>query len=261
MIDRVHAICLTGGSAYGLAAADGVMRWHEEHRAGFPVGPEPTSRRADRARCGDLRPRPRRRVRQSARRRASATGPCRGARRRRRRWVRSAPARARMAGGLQGGVGTASVTLADGIVVGALAVVNAAGQVIDPTTGLPGIPRADPAPPPVRGRSARRLVARHAATAPPLNTTIGVVATSAALTKAECAQVRRRRPRRAWPGRSGRCTRCSTATPSSAWRRVTTTITAGGSPGLRRPDTRTGDGQHLAGGRRRLLRRSPAPTP
>ena len=40
MIERVQAICLSGGSAYGLAAADGVMRWHEEHHLGFPVGPD-----------------------------------------------------------------------------------------------------------------------------------------------------------------------------------------------------------------------------
>jgi len=37
MIERVHAICLTGGSAFGLAAADGVMLWLEEHGIGFPV--------------------------------------------------------------------------------------------------------------------------------------------------------------------------------------------------------------------------------
>ena len=39
MIDRVQAICLSGGSAYGLAAAHGAMRWHEERQLGFPVGP------------------------------------------------------------------------------------------------------------------------------------------------------------------------------------------------------------------------------
>ena len=35
---RSHAICLSGGSAYGLAAADGVMAWLAEHHIGFPVG-------------------------------------------------------------------------------------------------------------------------------------------------------------------------------------------------------------------------------
>ena len=38
MIEEVHAILIGGGSAYGLAAADGVMRWLEEHGRGFDVG-------------------------------------------------------------------------------------------------------------------------------------------------------------------------------------------------------------------------------
>jgi hypothetical protein len=38
---HADAVCLTGGSAYGLAAADGVMAWLEEHGMGFPVGPDP----------------------------------------------------------------------------------------------------------------------------------------------------------------------------------------------------------------------------
>lgn len=39
LVDRTDAILLTGGSAYGLDAAQGVMRWMEERRRGFPVGP------------------------------------------------------------------------------------------------------------------------------------------------------------------------------------------------------------------------------
>lgn len=41
MVDAVDAVCLTGGSAYGLAAADGVMSWLAERNRGFRVGPEP----------------------------------------------------------------------------------------------------------------------------------------------------------------------------------------------------------------------------
>ena len=41
MIEQVHAVVLTGGSAYGLAAADGVMAALEAARIGFPVGPDP----------------------------------------------------------------------------------------------------------------------------------------------------------------------------------------------------------------------------
>src|SRR5437763_10744089 len=41
LVQRVNAICLSGGSAYGLAAADGVMRWLAERNLGFPVGAAP----------------------------------------------------------------------------------------------------------------------------------------------------------------------------------------------------------------------------
>ncbi|MDP9463376.1 MAG: P1 family peptidase, partial [Actinomycetota bacterium] len=85
-------------------------------------------------------------------------------------------------------VGTASVTLDDGVVVGALAVVNAAGQVIAPSTGLPRFhERIELRRPSASER--RALV--EATRSPPtlLNTTIGVVATSAALTKPECRKM------------------------------------------------------------------------
>jgi L-aminopeptidase/D-esterase-like protein len=38
LVEQVHAILLTGGSAFGLAAADGVVRWLEEHQIGFETG-------------------------------------------------------------------------------------------------------------------------------------------------------------------------------------------------------------------------------
>jgi L-aminopeptidase/D-esterase-like protein len=90
------------------------------------------------------------------------------------------------AGGLQGGVGTASTTVeaaGSSITVGALAVVNANGSVVDPTTGAPWEPSGLALSPNRRESAA----VRRALSAPPvgLNTTIGVVATSAALGKAE----------------------------------------------------------------------------
>jgi len=89
------------------------------------------------------------------------------------------------AGGLQGGIGGASTTLPSGATVAALAVFNASGHVIDPSSGLPwehagtGLRR----PPAVERRA---LVEHIASITPPLNTTIGVVATDAVLSKAEC---------------------------------------------------------------------------
>jgi L-aminopeptidase/D-esterase-like protein len=237
MIDRVQAICLSGGSAYGLAAAHGVMRWHEEHHAGFPVGPQPhqvvpivpAAVIFDLGRGGNFGSRPDDgfgyRACNAARRGAvpmGSVGAGTGA----------------MAGGLRGGVGTASITLPDGIVVGALAVVNAAGRVISPTTALPWFherialrrPSADE----------RQALADATRTPPtPLNTTIGVVATSAALTKPECRKMaavahdglaRAIRPVHSmFDGDTIFC--LSTAQH---------TIEAGSAPGLRRPDTRPG---------------------
>ncbi|MCU1502074.1 MAG: hydrolase, partial [Ilumatobacteraceae bacterium] len=136
MIDRIQAICLSGGSVYGLAAADGVVGWLEEHGIGFRVGQDvdqivpivPAAVIFDLGRGARFANRPDasfgRRAVQRASRGKVATGAV------------GAGAGA-AAGGLQGGIGSASVVLPDGTVVAALAVVNAAGKVIDPASGLP----------------------------------------------------------------------------------------------------------------------------
>jgi L-aminopeptidase/D-esterase-like protein len=205
MIEEVHAICLSGGSAFGLAAAGGAMSWLEERGIGFAVGPDadqvvpivPSAVIFDLGRGGVFRNRPDAsfgyRAAQRARRTTSPTGAI-GA------------GTGALAGGLQGGVGTASIRLADGVVVAALAVVNAAGQVIDPATGLPwmhdglalrrppsweraalGLYLRSLAPAPITA-SAADTGAGPGARAGSLNTTIGVVATSARLTKVECSK-------------------------------------------------------------------------
>jgi putative pantetheine hydrolase len=94
-----------------------------------------------------------------------------------------------VAGGLKGGVGSASVRLADGTTVAALVVVNAVGATADPATGelygarygLPGefSRLAVPTEGPIPGLGAVAALA----------TTIGVIATDAVLTKAQCAKV------------------------------------------------------------------------
>jgi L-aminopeptidase/D-esterase-like protein len=99
------------------------------------------------------------------------------------------------AGGLQGGVGTASTTVPIGsadepvlVQVGALAVVNANGTAIDPATGLPWEHgRFSLRTPNARDRA--RLGRRLTGQAADLNTTIGVVATSAALSKTEVSKM------------------------------------------------------------------------
>ena len=128
----VDAVVLTGGSAYGLAAADGVMTWLEQHDRGVvmdggvvPIVPSAVIFDLP---VGGWQCRPTAEFGYAAAEAAGvdvATGTV------------GAGVGAR-AGALKGGVGTASIRLDDiGVTVGAIVVVNAAGNVADPTTGLP----------------------------------------------------------------------------------------------------------------------------
>jgi L-aminopeptidase/D-esterase-like protein len=190
LVHHVHAICLTGGSAYGLAAVAGVMSELERRGVGFPVGAPPMTGVVpivpaaviyDLGRGGVFGNRPDadfgvRAVRSAGRSPRTvdegAVGAGTGA----------------VAGSLQGGVGSASVTLPDGTVVGALAVVNSVGVVIDPSSGLPWMPSAHRLRRPSAADRAA-LAARLESVRAPLNTTIGVVATSMPLSKAECSKM------------------------------------------------------------------------
>jgi putative pantetheine hydrolase len=198
LIHEVHAICLSGGSAYGLSAADGVMSWLEERGVGFPVGVDeswvvpivPAAVIFDLGRGGSFANRPdasfgRRAAHAAASRRGGSPSGAVGA------------GAGAVAGGLQGGVGSASAVLEDGATVAALAVVNAAGGVLDADSGelhgAAALLRSDGRPRRARRAetraAAQRLAELVALAHPPLNTTIGVVATDAELTKAECGKL------------------------------------------------------------------------
>ncbi|HEX6343126.1 MAG TPA: P1 family peptidase [Umezawaea sp.] len=177
----VPAIVLTGGSSYGLAAADGVQAW-----LGTDDPLVPAAALFDLGRGGDfaLRPTPAFGVEAASAATAASFG-CGNV---------GAGAGAVNAD-LKGGLGTASAVLPDGTVVAALAALNAVGSSVDHTTGLPhglslgaagrlrdGEPvgwREFPAaggdeptePPPTGGN--------------PLNTVIGVVATTARLSPSD----------------------------------------------------------------------------
>jgi L-aminopeptidase/D-esterase-like protein len=197
LVQRIHAICLTGGSAYGLAAADGVVAELEAAGLGFPVGPPaddwtpvvpvvPAAVVFDLGRAGEPRRTFSRRPDAEFGRRAAA----RALRGRTPSWGSVGAGAGARAGGLQGGVGTASTVVeaaGTAVAVGALAVVNANGSVVDPATAAPWEPAGLTIAP------SRREAAsvRRALTAPPagLNTTIGVVATSAVLSKAESTRL------------------------------------------------------------------------
>lgn len=187
LVDRVHAVMLAGGSAWGLDAASGVMRWLEENNIGLPVGfglvPIVPAAVLFDLPVGDARIRPDARAGYAACVAAS----------------RSAPAQGNVGAGagalvgkifglaraMRGGIGSASITV-DGITVGAIVACNAVGDVIDPSTGkvLAGARTPDGA----SLLNSREAIMAGSAPQPVLagtNTTIGVVATDAQLTKAQ----------------------------------------------------------------------------
>ncbi|MFJ3536033.1 P1 family peptidase [Streptomyces sp. NPDC090109] len=198
VVRRIDAVVLTGGSAYGLDSASGVTAWLAERHRGVRVGPAPShvvpvvpaACVFDLGRGGDFTARPDAVTGRAAAEAADASGD--------RARVGTGAVGAgtgAVVGGLRGGVGTASAVLASGITVGALVVVNAVGSAVDPTTGVPygayfEDGRTAFPDPEVHAAALRRFAeARAAAVPPPLNTTLAVVATDAALTRAQARKV------------------------------------------------------------------------
>ncbi|CAM00529.1 L-aminopeptidase/D-esterase-like protein [Saccharopolyspora erythraea NRRL 2338] len=191
LVQQAHAVVLAGGSAYGLAAADGVMRRLAECGHGLQVGQRPEevvpivpSAVLFDLPMGDWGNRPDAEFGYRAAVSADRTDTREG---------NVGAGTGAVAGSLKGGIGTASAVLDDGTTVGALMAVNSAGEVVDPSTGLPWYPvpglRAPDPTEVAAGRPAGGRRGRHGPTGRPLNTTIGVVATDRRLTKAECHRV------------------------------------------------------------------------
>jgi L-aminopeptidase/D-esterase-like protein len=179
IVEEVHAILLTGGSAFGLDAASGVVRYLDKRGIGYDSGVArvpivPGAAIFDLA-FGSATIRPGDKDGYEACEQAS-TGPVEmgnvgGG---------TGATVGKMLGpnfAMKGGIGSASIKLSDGLIVGAIVIVNALGDVIDIQTQLP-----------IAGT-------RHTTTQDPMpgnpfgNTTIAVIATNAALTKAETNKV------------------------------------------------------------------------
>ena len=184
LVERVHAITLSGGSAWGLDAASGVMQWLEEQGIGLPVGfglvPIVPAAVLFDLPVGDHRIRPGASAGYAACQAASKEVPAQG------NVGAGAGALVGKIFGLEnamrGGVGSASLTV-DGITVGAIVACNAVGDVLDSATGeiLAGARGLD-------GRLRNSRQALLAGQTPKTvlagtNTTIGVVATDAILSK------------------------------------------------------------------------------
>jgi L-aminopeptidase/D-esterase-like protein len=186
LVEQVHAVLLCGGSAFGLDAASGVMRWLDERGHGLQVGPArvpnvPAAVLFD-LWVGDARIRPGAEAGYAACAAASGQPPAQG----------SVGAGAGATVGklfgtdraMKGGVGSASLRVG-AVTVAALVAVNPTGDVIDPATGavVAGTRGADGAP-----RSAARAIAAGELPERALAgmaTTIGVIATDAVLSKAQ----------------------------------------------------------------------------
>jgi L-aminopeptidase/D-esterase-like protein len=191
MVDKVNAVVLSGGSAYGLDAAQGVVRYLEERNVGWKVGANgvvpivPAAILFDLGFGGNPKVRPTADCGYRAASAASAAGVSAG-----NVGAGAGATVGKMGGGrsMKGGLGSAAIALPDGLVVAAIVAVNAVGDIIDPGTGqtVAGVRTED-------GKSladARKLLRsgalmRRPAPRPGENTTIGLVATNARLTKAD----------------------------------------------------------------------------
>jgi L-aminopeptidase/D-esterase-like protein len=190
-VRQAHAVLLAGGSAFGLAAADGVMRYLQEHQVGYDTGVAhvpivPAAILFDLA-VGDASVYPNADMGYAACQAASdgpvaegSVGAGTGA---------TVGKVLGMGHCMKGGLGTASAGLGGRLVVAALMVVNALGDVVDPQTGqiIAGTRRAIG-----KGFANSLALMRSAIGKKALsqaNTVIGVVATNAALDLAEVSFV------------------------------------------------------------------------
>jgi len=187
----VNAVFLSGGSAFGLDVATGVRNFLHERKIGFetraarvPIVPGAILYDLNVGDRPDIWP-----TADCGYRAASAAtdGPVAegnvGA------GAGATVGKSGGGGAMKGGLGTSSISMSNGLIVAALVAVNAVGDVIDPATGkvVAGARTSDG-----KGLAdARRLLRAGEAprTAPGQNTTIGVVATNATLTKAQAKKM------------------------------------------------------------------------
>lgn len=193
LVEQVHGIVLAGGSAYGLEAVHGVMRYLERRGIGFPTGaarvPIVGGAILYDLGIGSSDARPTAEMGEAAAE-AASTGPveegCIGA------GVGATVGKLfGLAQAMKGGVGCAALEISGGVRVAALAVVNAFGDVLDPATGRPlAGARAAPGSPELAGMAAcmKRGIVRERFGVES-NTTLVVVATNARLNKVQAAKL------------------------------------------------------------------------
>ena len=196
-VQIVNAIVLAGGSAYGLDAATGTMKWLDEHHIGYPVGTAgvvpivPSAILIDLWFGGDPKIRPGADCGYRAAE-AASTEPVRegnigagaGATIGKMRGVTASG----HAGPMKAGIGSYAIKMPDGLVVAAMVAVNALGDVIDPGSGQVVAGVRGPDGTLLDARKLLRAGAGRGGRAGE-NTTLGVVATNAKLTKVQAQKV------------------------------------------------------------------------
>ncbi|HSD55018.1 MAG TPA: P1 family peptidase [Burkholderiales bacterium] len=192
-VKQIHGVVLAGGSAFGLEAATGVARFLEKRGVGFDVGVAkvpivPAAVLFDLAVGGRADVRPTAESGYLAARAASSAAVAEG-----NVGAGAGATVGKIAGfqrAMKSGLGTASITLADGLIVAALVAVNAVGDVVDPATGrlVAGV-RTDDGRALADARKLLRTGGFKPLGRPGENTTIGVVATNASLDKAQARKV------------------------------------------------------------------------
>jgi len=190
LVQQIHAVVLSGGSAFGLDSATGTMKYLEEKGIGFPFGgvhvPTVPGASLFDLPVGDPKIRPTADCGYQAAKAATDAPVAEGS------VGAGAGATIGKTGGrgraMKAGIGSAALTLPDGLIVAALVAVNAAGDVIDPSTGqvVAGVRTADG-----KGFADARVLLRTSGVQnrPGENTTLGIIATNAVLTKTEATRV------------------------------------------------------------------------
>lgn len=186
LVEAVQAVVLSGGSVYGLTAADGVVQWLAEKGHGFPLDENhvapivPAAVLYDLGRGSKFVPPITSEwglnACKAANRGLISTG-CAGA------------GTGALSGGIKGGIGTASLILDKGITVGALVAVNSFGSVINPKNGRPWEVRQE-----IDGEFGKtgkqaKVLPTQPDGQPGRNTTIGIVATDGRLTKSQAQKI------------------------------------------------------------------------
>lgn len=194
-VQKVHAVVLSGGSAFGLDTASGVMRFLDEHDIGFKLTSHgmpvtvpivPAAVLIDLGVGGSAKVRPDAECGYRAAAAANTDPVVEGG-----VGAGAGATVGKLAGyqrAMKGGVGSAAIRMPDGLIVGGLVAVNALGDVIDPRTGkvLAGVRTPDG-----RGLSDARVLLRGEVKPGAIggNTTLGIVATNRALTKTEATKI------------------------------------------------------------------------